>query len=358
MDLGLFMMPLHPPEKSRTECFDEDLELVVLCDELNFTEGWIGQHHSIEWEPIPSNDVFIANALPRTKNIRLGTGVSILPQHHPVNVAIRLAFLDHLAHGRFNCGFGQGGVPTDWTLFDLPDPKTQGLMTMEAMDMIIKMWTTEPPFDFEGDYWHIKLETPDRERGMGVILQPYQKPHPPIAMSIVRGGSMAARTGGRRGFLPISTNLVPGNILADHWTTYCAGAEEGGQPEPQRANWRISRSIFIGETTREARDFAKNSVFARSFDYLIRILTSAKMLDVVKCDPDMSDADVTPDYFVDQICIVGDVEEVKRQLHELWDEVGGFGTLLSIAHDWDDREKWIRSTELLAREVVPTLPRA
>ena len=46
MDLGLFMMPLHPPEKSRTECFDEDLELVVLCDELDFKEGWIGQHHS------------------------------------------------------------------------------------------------------------------------------------------------------------------------------------------------------------------------------------------------------------------------------------------------------------------------
>ena len=111
MDLGLFMMPLHPPEKSRTECFDEDLELVVLCDELDFKEGWIGQHHSIEWEPIPSNDVFIANALPRTKNIRLGTGVSILPQHHPVNVAIRLAFLDHLAHGRFNCGFGQEACP-------------------------------------------------------------------------------------------------------------------------------------------------------------------------------------------------------------------------------------------------------
>ena len=91
MDLGMFMMPIHPPEKSRTECFEEDIEMIVLADQLGFKEAWIGQHHSVMWEPIPSNDVFISNLLPRTKNIRLGTGVSILTQHHPVNVAVRPA---------------------------------------------------------------------------------------------------------------------------------------------------------------------------------------------------------------------------------------------------------------------------
>ena len=69
MDLGIFMMPVHPPEKDRTQCFEEDIELIVLADELGFAEAWIGQHHSVAWEPIPSNDVFIANLLPRTKNI-------------------------------------------------------------------------------------------------------------------------------------------------------------------------------------------------------------------------------------------------------------------------------------------------
>ena len=114
MKLGTFMMPLHPPEKDYTLGFEEDIEFVVRADELGFTEAWIGQHHTLAWEPIPSNDVFIANVLPRTKNIRLGSGVSILPQHHPVNVAVRLAYLDHLSRGRINAGFGQGGVPTDW----------------------------------------------------------------------------------------------------------------------------------------------------------------------------------------------------------------------------------------------------
>jgi limonene 1,2-monooxygenase len=47
-----------------------------------------------------------------------------------------------------------------------------------------------------------------------------------------------------------------------------------------------------------------------------------------------------------------------RQLRAIWDQTGGFGTLLMIAHDWDDRTKWLRSMELLAREVVPALPSA
>jgi alkanesulfonate monooxygenase SsuD/methylene tetrahydromethanopterin reductase-like flavin-dependent oxidoreductase (luciferase family) len=52
MKLGVFMMPLHPPEKSRTECFEEDVEFVVRADELGFTEAWVGQHHTLAWEPI------------------------------------------------------------------------------------------------------------------------------------------------------------------------------------------------------------------------------------------------------------------------------------------------------------------
>src|SRR5260221_3038183 len=118
--LGLFMMPLHPPEKSRTDCLNEDSELVVRAEDLGFSEVWIGQHHSVAWEPIAANDLFIANLIPRTKTIRLGTGVSIVPHHHPVNLAVRLAMLDHLSGGRINCGLGQSGVATDWELFDIP----------------------------------------------------------------------------------------------------------------------------------------------------------------------------------------------------------------------------------------------
>ena len=356
MNLGLFMMPMHPPEKDRTTCFEEDLELVVLADQMGYSEAWVGQHHSVEWEPIPANDLFIANALPRTKQIRFGTGVTLVPLHHPVNIAVRLAYLDHLARGRLMCGFGQSGIKSDLSLFDLPsDPATLGLMTVEGIDMVLKLWQTEPPFDFKGDFWHIHIDDTDPAIRRGYILQPYQKPHPPVAMSVMKGQSMAARMAGERGYIPLSTNLVPAFTLAQHWETYCAGAKNAGRPTPDRAIWRISRNIFVGETKAEAMAFARNSAFGRSFEYLINLIGAGR-LDNLKTSPAMSDADVTVDYCINELAIVGDVDECVRRLRDLWDVTGGFGTLLAIAHDWDDRARWTRSVELLKNEVMPALP--
>ena len=80
------------------------------------------------------------------------------------------------------------------------------------------------------------------------------------------------------------------------------------------------------------------------------------MLSLMKHDLDISDDEVTPEYVLKHLCIIGDVDECIRQLRALWDVTGGFGTLLMMAHDWDDRAKWMRSMELLAKEVVPALP--
>ena len=355
MQLGMFMMPLHPPSKDRTACFNEDIEQVVRAEALGFTEAWIGQHHTLAWEPIPSNDLFIATLIPRTSTIRLGTGVSIIPHHHPVNVAARLAFLDHLSGGRVNAGFGQSGVPTDWALFDLPDPRTQGLMTMEGIDLVMKLWQTEAPFDLRGKFWHVQAGAPDPAFGVGVMLKPYQRPHPPIGMSVIKAGSLAARTAGQRGFLPISTNLVPDATLASHWETYCAGAAEAGRPPPDRATWRVSRSIFVADSDAEAWDHARGGSFAASLEYLIRILAAGEVLYVMKERPDQPDAETTVDYVMEKLCIVGSVRTCRERLRALQEVTGGFGTLLMIAHDWDDRARWTRSLSLLAHDVVPAV---
>ena len=355
MKLGMFMMPLHPPAKDRTQCFDEDIEQVVLAESLGFTEAWIGQHHSVAWEPIPANDLFIATLLPRTSTIRLGTGVSIIPHHHPVNVAVRLAFLDHLSRGRINVGFGQSGVPSDWPLFDLPDGQTQGLMTLEGMDLVMDLWRTDAPFDFRGRFWHVHAGEPDHELGIGTLLKPYQQPHPPIGMSVIKANSLAARTAGRRGFLPLSINLVPESTLAAHWETYCQGAAEAQRPAPDRALWRISRSILVADSDAEAWEHARGGSFAASLEYLIKILDAGNVLYVMKERPDQADDEITVEYVMRKLCIIGGVATCIKRLRALQDTTGGFGTLLMIAHDWDDRARWQRSLELLAGEVVPAV---
>ena len=94
MQYGLFLMPSHPPERDIFQGHQWDLDCLSLADDLGFSEAWIGEHFTSPWEPIPSPDLMIAQALMRTKNIRLATGVHLLPYHHPAELACRVAYLE------------------------------------------------------------------------------------------------------------------------------------------------------------------------------------------------------------------------------------------------------------------------
>lgn len=102
MDFGLFTMPSHPPERSLYDGHQWDLRVLRWADELGFAEAWIGEHHTAPWEPHPSPDLLVAQALLQTRRIRLGPGGFLLPFHHPAELANRVAMLDHIAQGRFH----------------------------------------------------------------------------------------------------------------------------------------------------------------------------------------------------------------------------------------------------------------
>ena len=112
----------------------------------------------------------------------------------------------------------------------------------------------------------------------------------------------------------------------------------------------------MGESNAEARKHAVSGTFGRSFEYIRTIIKSLNMLPILKHNSQVADDEVTLDYLLKHLCIIGDPESCIRQLLEVWEQTGGFGTLLMTTHDWDDKDKWVRSMELLAREVLPALP--
>src|SRR4030095_6355758 len=107
---GIFMAPFHPAGQNPTLALERDLELIVRLDELGYDEAWIGEHHSAGLEIIASPEVVIAAAAQRTRHIRLGTGVSSLPYHHPLILADRMILLDHLTRGGGLFRGGRGGA--------------------------------------------------------------------------------------------------------------------------------------------------------------------------------------------------------------------------------------------------------
>ena len=89
---GIFIMPFHPPEKPLAQSHDEDMELALAAEEFGFDEFWVGEHHTMGWEPIVSPEMFIAAVFRQTERMRLGPSPILLNLHHPVQVAHRLAF--------------------------------------------------------------------------------------------------------------------------------------------------------------------------------------------------------------------------------------------------------------------------
>jgi len=156
MKLGMFVMPVHDPDKPLAQCFDEDLELAVKCEELGFDDFWVGEHHSSTYENIAMPEIFLARVLGETSRIRIGPAPVCLQYHHPLHVASRLAFLDHLSHGRLNVCFGPGAIPTDMEMFGV-DPKEAGRRVVEAINIILEIWTSTPPYDINGEFWSIQL---------------------------------------------------------------------------------------------------------------------------------------------------------------------------------------------------------
>ena len=153
----------------------------------------------------------------------------------------------------------------------------------------------------------------------------------------------------------MSINIIPPVTLKTHWDAVEDGAQKSGL-QPSRADWRIARTIYVAETTEQAREEAINGSMGRDFrDYFFRLLPLAGMFDLFKTSPDIPDEDVTLEYLCDEVWIVGSPDEVERRLRALYDEVGGFGVLLAMAHEWEPLDGWKRSVNLLSQEVLPRL---
>jgi alkanesulfonate monooxygenase SsuD/methylene tetrahydromethanopterin reductase-like flavin-dependent oxidoreductase (luciferase family) len=184
-------------------------------------------------------------------------------------------------------------------------------------------------------------------------LRPFQQPHPPIGVAGVSSKSETLSLAGERGYLPMSINFVPARILRTHWDGVVEGARRGGRVADRTA-WRISRDVYVARTTAQARRQALTGSLARDWTgYFLPLLKKVRLLSLAKIDPDMPDEEVTLEYLVDNVWIVGDPDEVARKLRRLSDDVGGFGTLLVIAHEWEPWDAWTQSMRLLAEQVLP-----
>ena len=359
MKVGLLLMGSHPPERDKYEAHQWDLDVISLGDELGYVEAWIGEHFAAPWEPFPTPDYLIAQALTRTKNIKLGSGVYLLPFHHPVELAYRIAYLDHLAKGRLLVGIGSGGLPTDVKLFDVDyESGEHREMFRESLEIMLQVWEREGPWEYEGKFWKVAIADPKEFEwaSLRAHWKPYQRPHPPIGVAAGSPRSKTLEMAGERGYIPLTLGLGSA-YLASQWEAIRDGARRAGKEPPPRSEWRVVRDIWIADTDEEAIRGAREGMLFRTWrEYLYPFWSQGPqpIVPSMKHDDSVPDEAVTLDYILENVWLVGSPDTVARKLRSLYEMSGGFGVLLAMSLDHaDDRAGWETTMRLLVDEVLP-----
>ncbi|MFM9970622.1 MAG: LLM class flavin-dependent oxidoreductase [Burkholderiales bacterium] len=358
MRLGMFMMPMHPVGRTMGAYLAEDTEKAILLDTLGYDELWVGEHYTAHNEPYPSPMMFMASLLAHTKKIKFATGTINAPNQHPARIAAEAAQFDHMSGGRFILGVGTGSLATDAEVFGVKaDSAQKSRMLIEHIEMIERIWAEDPPYDFQGEFWNVALKDARfPEVGVGFMPKPFQRPRPPICVPTSTPNSKTTTLCGQRGWGPISSALLPGAMLGNHWNNYRQGCIDAGR-EVDGANWRVVRAVLVAPTDEEARAraFSAQGSLRYFFNYFFKIFSKAGNLDAVRPRPGVADADVTVDDIIESRLIYGSPQTVAMKLAALRKATGPFGTLLISGMDWSGpNEDWEReSLTLLAREVLP-----
>ncbi|HUY28896.1 MAG TPA: LLM class flavin-dependent oxidoreductase [Candidatus Binataceae bacterium] len=332
---GAFIAPFHPLGENPTLAIERDLELVQWMDKLNYDEAWIGEHHSAGYEIIASPEIFIATAAERTRNIRLGTGVSSLPYHHPLMLADRINQLDHITRGRVMFGVGPGALPSDAMMMGIDVAKQRDMMdeSLEALVPLLRGETVTRKTD-----WFTLQDA-------RLQMTPYSRPSVEIAVAsqVSPTGSRAAGKHGV-GLLSLGATTAGGfNALSSNWAIAEEMARDSGTVM-DRARWRLVGPVHVAETREQAR---ANVRFG-----LEKWLFYFREVAALPVAPD-DGSDPVDALIASGLAVVGTPDDCIAQIERLQGQSGGFGCFLQLAHNWANWEATRHSYELIARYVMP-----
>ena len=334
---GIFLAPFHPVGQNPTLALHDDVAWIEHLDRLGYDEAWIGEHHSAGYEIIASPEVFIAHVAERTKHIRLGTGVSSLPYHHPLMLADRMVLLDHLTKGRVMLGCGPGALPSDAFMMGI-DVARQRDMMEEGLEAILRLLDGET-VTMETDWFTL--------RDARLQLLPYSRPRMEVAVA-AQISPAGPRAAGRFGcsLLSIGATTQGGfDLLGAHWDVMEERSAQFGTAIDRR-DWRLVAPVHVAETKEQAYADVRFEL-AEWVDYFKRVAA-------LPLAPETDDShELADDMNASGFAVIGTPDDVADQIQRLVDQSGGFGTFLCMGHDWADRAATHKSYSLLAREVFP-----
>ncbi len=367
----LYELQIPKPHDARSEyrCYHEALEQIALADRLGFDTVWAVEHHFLtEFAHSSAPEVFLSAVAQRTRQIRIGHGVVLLPDrfNHPIRVAERAAALDILSDGRLEFGTGRSSQ-YEQAGFGI-DTELSRAMWQESLEMIPRMWT-EDPFSHTGRF----VTVPARS----IVPKPLQQPHPPIWMATTSPQSweIAARNG--IGVLGL-TLFVSVPQLAERVRAYRT-ALTGAKPVGKFVNDRVAAFtiVHVAETKEDAVRNGGTEAAVNYLLYAFRVLggfadpsgrgmqreyaeleiKSTPYRDMIAKEYPIivkmqRNACTFEDLDREDMVIVGDVDHCLRKV-ERYQRAGLDHFIALMQADRLPHEKVLRSIELFATRIMP-----
>jgi alkanesulfonate monooxygenase SsuD/methylene tetrahydromethanopterin reductase-like flavin-dependent oxidoreductase (luciferase family) len=221
MRFGFFDQLPRADWQSESQRYQDILAQIEWGDELGFDTAWLGELHFIpSFSCLASPLMILAAAAQRTKRIRLGTAVTLLPLHNPVKMAEDAATLDVLSNGRLEFGVGRGATPVYFAGYNVPQEESRERFE-ESLEVIRRAWTSER-LSYEGKYFHV--------RDVRLTPQPVQKPYPPIRIAANSPDTFAIA--GQLGLPIFASPLInPPDKLREYLTVHRNTLKGGGKQD-------------------------------------------------------------------------------------------------------------------------------
>ncbi len=237
MEFGIFMDFFSTPGLTQTEVFNNAFELADLAEETGLDSVWLGESHFNPNRSVLSAPLVVAGSIAsRTKRLKVGMAVQVLPLISPLRIAEEVATVDQISEGRFEFGVGRSGNARAYEIMGIPYEESRERF-QEALDIILEAWKGEP-FSYEGKFNHIENAT--------VSPSPYQKPHPVVRLAS-SGEDSFARVG-RLGY-PIFLSMRGMDVhdLQANLKEYHKAWKEAGHPGEGDISVRIPMYIGLSE---------------------------------------------------------------------------------------------------------------
>lgn len=245
MKFGYYILNTYVPELdgASAELYAHWLEQIDAAEELGFDSLWVTEHHfRFFGGMLPNPQLLLTAAAQRTRRLRLGSAVSLVPMHHPIRIAEDFAMLDLLSNGRVNFGAGRGMSAKDYAVFGADWNNAQARL-VEALEVLARAWSDEV-LNWDGQYYHY--------HDLTVRPKPRQRPHPPIYVTAQKDPESFSMAG-RLGFHLMTVPWIFGNeIQRSRIEIYLNALREAGRSAQDHEVF-VMYPAYVAESDEQAR---------------------------------------------------------------------------------------------------------